>query len=75
MILTKEEIAKIPREERYELLQDLWESLQSETGEELTDEQQKILDERLQSAQKYPDSFVPWGEVKEKLIQYIRSES
>jgi len=68
MILTKEDIEKIPIEERHELLNALWESLPDKENTELTDEQKKMLDERIAEAEKNPDSFVPWKEVRNKLI-------
>jgi putative addiction module component (TIGR02574 family) len=71
MILTKEELAKIPREKKYELMGEIWESLQNEQDFELTEEQKRILDERIKFAEENPDAFLPWEEVREKLHEYL----
>jgi len=74
MILSKEEISRIPKEERYALMGELWKSLQQEEKFELTEEQIRILDERLEFAEKNPEAFTPWEKVRERLEKYLDAE-
>lgn len=54
--------------ERIELVEDLWDSI-AEVPEnvELTEEQKLILEERLESYHKKPESGSPWEEVKKRI--------
>ena len=53
--------------ERIELVEDLWDSI-AEVPEkvELTDEQKKVLDERLEAYHRNPNEGSPWEVVKER---------
>ena len=61
-------IKKLSVQERVRLAQDIWETLQP-TAEDLplTEEQRRVLDERLAEHQADPDSAVPWEDVKARL--------
>ena len=61
-------IRKLSVQERVRLVQDIWDTLQP-TAEDLplTEEQRRILDERLAQHQADPDSAVPWEDVKARL--------
>jgi len=54
--------------ERIELVEDLWDSI-AEVPEkvELTDEQKKVLDERLEAYHRNPNEGSPWEVVKERI--------
>jgi putative addiction module component (TIGR02574 family) len=54
--------------QRIELVEDLWDSI-AEMPEkvELTDEQKKILDERLEAFHRNPSEGSPWEVVKERI--------
>jgi len=54
--------------ERIELVEDLWDSI-TEVPEkvELTDEQKKVLDERLEAYHRNPNEGSPWEVVKERI--------
>ena len=61
-------IRKLSVQERVRLAQDIWDTRQP-TAEALplTEEQGRILDERLAQHRVDPDSAVPWEEVKARL--------
>lgn len=54
--------------ERIELVEDLWDSI-AEVPEkvELTAEQKKVLDERLEAYHRNPNEGSPWEVVKERI--------
>jgi putative addiction module component (TIGR02574 family) len=69
--MTKEEIQKLlelPAEERLELAQALWQSLEADVGAlPVTEAQRAVLDERLEAFLAQPNDVLTWSEVKAKL--------
>jgi putative addiction module component (TIGR02574 family) len=68
-----EEIRKLPRDERIELVQDIWDTIAEEaeeTGEvpELTPAQRRELEERIKELDEHPERAEPWEEVRERLL-------
>jgi putative addiction module component (TIGR02574 family) len=58
--------------QRIELVEDLWDSIAAIPEKvHLTDEQKKILDERLEAFHQNPTEGSPWETVK-KRIQHLR---
>lgn len=61
-----EKLLELPAEERAELASTLWESLEHEPLP-LTDQEKALLDERLVEAERDPDAWIPWDQVKAEL--------
>lgn len=54
--------------ERVRLVQDIWDTLQPTAAElPLTEEQRRVIDQRLEEHRRDPDSAVPWEEVKARI--------
>lgn len=54
--------------ERIQLVEDIWDSIAAETDAvELTDEEKKIIDERLKAFHKNPDLGSPWEDVYKRI--------
>lgn len=54
--------------ERIQLVEDIWDSIAAETDAiELTEEEKKIIDERLKEFHKNPDLGSPWEDVYRKI--------
>jgi len=69
----KEQALKLPVEERLELAYTLWDSVGSEADElPLYDWQKRVLDERLEAAERDPDGWLGWAEVKERVLASLR---
>jgi len=65
------ELLKLPAGERAELAMALWESLsiaEREADLELTSEDAAELDRRWSDHVQRPESAIPWGEVRRKLL-------
>jgi putative addiction module component (TIGR02574 family) len=71
--MTKEDVdklLKLPAEERLEIAQALWDSVEPEDEVRflaLPDWQRPILEERLADLDRHPDDEQPWDEIKEEL--------
>ena len=63
------EILELTVDERLELVEAIWDSI-AEVPEAvpLTDEQRRILDERLEDLKRNPESGSPWAEVKARIL-------
>ena len=69
MAINLEEILNLPIIERLELVTSIWDSIAEESASlELTDAQQRMLDERLNDLSENPDSGSPWPEVKARIL-------
>lgn len=54
--------------ERIQLVEDIWDTIAEETGAvELTEEQKRIIDQRLDSYHQNPEAGSPWGDVLKKI--------
>jgi putative addiction module component (TIGR02574 family) len=55
--------------ERIQLVEDIWDTIASETESiELTENEKKIIDERLEAYHKNPDEGSPWDEVYKRIV-------
>lgn len=65
----KREILSLPVEERLELAESIWDSLeQSADQPALPEWQRRILDERIAADDADPDAGSPWEEVKQRIL-------
>ncbi len=55
--------------ERIQLVEDIWDTIASEPEIlELTENEKRIIDERLDAYHKNPESGSPWGDVYKRLV-------
>lgn len=55
--------------ERIQLVEDIWDTIAEKTElAELTKEEKKIIDERLEAYHKNPESGSPWEDVYKRLV-------
>lgn len=59
-----QELLALPIEERVELAEALWQSIEQEP---LADWQRKLLEERLAEHRRDPEAGIPWEEVRREL--------
>ncbi|MDY7092614.1 MAG: addiction module protein [Acidobacteriota bacterium] len=70
------EALKLPVEERLELAESLWESIERDAEAlPLHDWQKELLDERLAQAKEDPDGWLSWEEVKQRVTASISARS
>jgi hypothetical protein len=73
-VLSKTEIASLSTEERLALIDDIWESLESQqvanesTALPVADWQHRILDERLLDLEKFPENDVSLTEARNRSL-------
>lgn len=69
----EEQALKLPVEERLELAYTLWDSVGSLADElPLYDWQKRVLDERREAAERDPDGWLDWAEVKQRVLATLR---
>jgi putative addiction module component (TIGR02574 family) len=68
----KEELFKLPVEEKLELVEALWESIDEEfLGKEITRQGfEEEIDRRIENIEKNPDTLVSW----EKVLNQLRDQ-
>lgn len=55
--------------ERIQLVNDIWDSIVAEADSvELTDDEKRIIDERLEAYHKNPDLGSPWKDVYKRIV-------
>ena len=55
--------------ERIQLVEDIWDTIATEAEAiELTEDEKKIIDERLEAYHKNPDLGSPWEDVYKRLV-------
>ena len=55
--------------ERIQLVEDIWDTIATEAGSvELTEEEKKIIDERLDTYHQNPDLGSPWEDVFKRIV-------
>jgi putative addiction module component (TIGR02574 family) len=65
----KSEALQLPVEDRLELAEALWESLEQEPVQpELPAWQRELLDERVAADEAAPEAGSPWEEVKQRIL-------
>lgn len=69
MPYNKEELFKLPAAEKYELVMDLWESIDNNfLGKEMTRQGlEEEIDKRIKRIEKNPESLIPWEEVLKEM--------
>jgi len=67
------EALTLPVEERMELAQELWDSV-DDAELTLTDELKRELDRRLEQLDKNPQNAIPWQEAKAEILRELRSK-
>lgn len=54
--------------ERIQLVEDIWDTIAAQTDSlELTEDEKKIIDKRLETYHNNPDSGSPWNEVYKRI--------
>lgn len=65
----KREVLQLPVEERLELAEAIWDSLEQDAPPSpLPEWQREILDERISEDDADPDAGSPWDEVKRRIL-------
>jgi putative addiction module component (TIGR02574 family) len=55
--------------ERIQLVEDVWDTIVNEAEAiELTEDEKKVIDERLEAYHKNPDSGYPWEDVYKRIV-------
>jgi len=69
MPYNKDELFKLPAAEKYELVMDLWESIDNNfLGKEMTRQGlEKEIDKRIKRIEKNPELLIPWEEVLKEM--------
>lgn len=68
----KQEIRRMPFEERVELLEELWQETEAEHPE-LLGWQKEILEQRLRDAEVNPQDWVTWNEAGKRLEKQLQA--
>src|SRR5438552_12196250 len=68
VVMSKTEMLALDVEARLDLIEELWDSIASDSASAgtlpLTDEERALLDERLREHRAHPDAPRPWAEVR-----------
>jgi putative addiction module component (TIGR02574 family) len=68
--LTATDALRLSIPERIQLVEDIWDTIASQSEAlELTEEEKKLLDERLHAYHQDPTSGSPWGDVYQRLTR------
>ena len=69
MPYNKDELFKLPAAEKYELVMDLWESIDNNfLGKEMTRQGlEEQIDKRIKRIEKNPELLIPWEEVLKEM--------
>jgi len=68
MSALRDQIANLTAAEKAELLDEVWESLESEAAS-LTDAQRAELDSRIERLERNPSDVIPWKKVRADLFK------
>lgn len=63
------ELDKLTREEKRVLAGELWDEVMSVENIELTSNQKKVLDERIEYAKTHPEEVISWDSAKKVLLK------
>ncbi|MBI4287322.1 MAG: addiction module protein [Chloroflexi bacterium] len=67
--ITATDSLTLPISERIKLVEDIWDTIASEAeAVELTEEEKRIIDERLDAYHKNPDLGSPWADVYKRIL-------
>ena len=67
----QEQILELPIEERLEVAEAIWASLEASAESPLPDWQRQLLDERIAAAEADPEAGTPRAEVKEQALKSL----
>ncbi len=67
----QEQILELPVEERLEVAEAIWASLEGSAAPPLPEWQCQLLDERIAAAEANPEAGTPWVEVKEQALKSL----
>ena len=69
MSYNREELLNLPAEEKYELVLDLWESIEDDfLGKEMTRQGfEEEIDKRIERIEKNPKILIPWEEILKQM--------
>jgi len=68
--LTAADALRLSIPERIQLVEDIWDTIASQTEVlELTEEEKTLLDERLRTYHQDPTAGSPWGDVYQRLTR------
>lgn len=71
----REELFKLSRAEKLELVEELWDSIATDPDAEmspLSAAQREELDRRIREMNEHPERAIPWDEVRDDLWKRIR---
>ncbi|MDY7032957.1 MAG: addiction module protein [Thermodesulfobacteriota bacterium] len=67
--ITATDVLALSIPERIQLVEDIWDTIAYEPEAiELTEEEKKIIDKRLEAYHRNPDSGSPWEDVYKKIV-------
>ncbi len=67
--LTATDTLNLSIPERIQLVEDIWDTVTAETESvRLTDEEKRIIDERLEAYHRNPDLGSPWEDVYKRIV-------
>ena len=67
--ITATDILNLSIPERIQLVEDIWDTIAAKAGAvELTEDEKKIIDERLKAYNNNPDLGSPWDEVYRRIV-------
>ena len=69
MSYNREELFKLPAEEKYQLVMDLWENIDEEfLGKAMSQQEfEEEIDRRIERIDKNPEILIPWEDVLKKM--------
>lgn len=73
----REQLLKLPVDDRLELVQELWDSIAEECEQKpfpLTEAQREELERRIRELDAHPERAIPWEEAGERLRARSRDE-
>ena len=70
MAVNREDILKLPVEERLELVSLIWDSIADDAqGMPLSDAEKRLIDDRVRDMDENPDDSISWSEARESLLR------
>ncbi|MEK6580766.1 MAG: addiction module protein [Nitrospirota bacterium] len=67
--ITATETLELSIPERIQLVEDIWDTIAAETyAIELTEDEKRIIDERLEAFHRNPDLGSPWDDVYKRIV-------
>ena len=67
--ITAADALRLSIPERIQLVEDIWDTITNETDAvELSEEEKRIIDERLETYHKNPDLGSPWEDVYKRIV-------